>query len=156
VYFYLGQGEAKIYNIGNPLVFWMAIPALVFTLWQGLRWVRLRVEDNARVRVFGRITEEQVIPLFIVVTYLGFWLALVTQGRALFLYHYQQAFAIAVLALGYTTHRLWEHPHPWSRNIAIGFLAACFVTFVYMFPHWTAIDVPTWLDRTYYWFPDWR
>ncbi len=156
VYFYLGRGEAKIYNLGNPLVFWMAIPALVYTLWQGLRWVRLRVEDNARVRVFGRITEEQVVPLFVVITYLGFWLALVTQGRALFLYHYQQAFAIAVLALGYTTQRIWEHPHPWSRNIVFAFLGVCFVTFIYMFPHWTAIDVPTWLDRSYFWFPDWR
>jgi hypothetical protein len=37
----------------------------------------------------------------------------------------------------------------------IGFLAVAFATFIYFFPHWTAIDVPTWLDDSYYWFPSW-
>jgi dolichyl-phosphate-mannose-protein mannosyltransferase len=156
VYFHLGSSHEKIYNLGNPLIFWMAIPALVFTLWQGLRMVRVRVEEGARLRFFGQLTQESVVPLFVIVTYLGFWMALVTQGRALFLYHYQQAFAIAVLALGYTTMKLWDHPHPWSRNIVLGFLTVCFVTFVYFYPHWTALDVPSWLDDSYYWFPDWR
>jgi dolichyl-phosphate-mannose--protein O-mannosyl transferase len=156
VYFYLGPGQERIYNLGNPIIFWMSIPALFYTLWQGLLWVRVRVEEGSRVRFFGRIHEEQLVPFFIIITYLGFWLALVTQGRALFLYHYQQAFAMAVLALGFTTARLWDHPHPWSRNIVIGFLAVCFVTFVYFYPHWTAIDVPGWLDNSYFWFPTWR
>lgn len=156
VYFYLGTGQEKIYNLGNPLIFWMTIPALFFTLWQGLRLVRVRVEQGSNIRFFGGITQESLVPLFVVVTYLGFWMALVTQGRALFLYHYQQAFAIAVLALGYTTMKLWNHPHPWSKNIVLGFLTVSFVTFVYFYPHWTGLDVPSWLDDSYYWFPSWR
>jgi dolichyl-phosphate-mannose--protein O-mannosyl transferase len=79
----------------------------------------------------------------------------VTQGRALFLYHYQQAFSMSVLALGFTSHKLWYHPHPWSRHIVIAFLAASFTSFIYFYPHWTAVDVPNWLDDSYYWFPDW-
>jgi dolichyl-phosphate-mannose--protein O-mannosyl transferase len=155
VYFHLGSGRAKIYNLGNPIIFWMAIPALVYTLWQGVRWIRFRVEEGAYVRLWGRIMEDQLAPLFVMITYLAFWLALVTQGRALFLYHYQQAFSIAVLALGFTSHKLWYHPHPWSRHIVIAFLAASFTSFIYFYPHWTAVDVPNWLDDSYYWFPDW-
>jgi hypothetical protein len=37
----------------------------------------------------------------------------------------------------------------------IAFLAASFTSFVYFYPHWTAVDVPGWLDDSYYWFPDW-
>jgi hypothetical protein len=51
--------------------------------------------------------------------------------------------------------KLWDHPHPWSKQITIAFLAACGATFVYFFPHWTAIDVPGWLDKSYFWFPSW-
>jgi dolichyl-phosphate-mannose--protein O-mannosyl transferase len=77
VYFYLGTGRAKIYNLGNPIIFWMAIPALFFTLWQGVRLIRIRVEEGARVRFFGKITREQLVPLFVIVTYL----ATRTRGR---------------------------------------------------------------------------
>lgn len=155
VYFYLGSGREKIYNLGNPIIFWMSLPALTFTFWQAVRLIRIRVETGSAVRVWGRIQQDQMVPLFVILTYLAFWLALVTQSRALFLYHYQPAFSIAVMSLGYTCHRLWYHPHPWSRHIVIGFLAVAFTTFIYFFPHWTAIDVPTWLDDSYYWFPTW-
>jgi len=155
VYFYLGTGRAKIYNLGNPIIFWMAIPALIFVFWQVVRTIRVRVEAGARLRVWGTFARDQFIPLFVILSYLSLWLALSAQKRALFLYHYQPALSIAVLALGYSCHRLWYHPHPWSRHIVIGFLAASFVTFLYFFPHWTAIDVPAWWDDSYYWFPSW-
>lgn len=155
VYFYLGSGESKIYNLGNPLIFWMSIPALFFIAWQGLRFIRVRVESGG-IRIWGNVSDQQFALLFVVVSYLGFWLALSTQGRALFSYHYQEAFAFSVLALGYTVSWLWDHPHPWGRWSAIGFLAAAGVAFVYFFPHWTAIDVARWLDDSYFWFDSWR
>lgn len=156
VFFYLGAGETKIYNLGNPLIFWMSIPALVFTAWQALRLIRARIEPSGHLRLWGTFTDQQFALLFVVIGYLGFYLALSTQGRALFSYHYQEAFAFSVLALGYTVHWLWYHPHPWGRYSAMAFLGAAFLTFVYFYPHWTAIDVPRWLDDSYYWFKSWR
>ncbi len=156
VFFYLGTGEAKIYNLGNPLVFWMSLPALAFCTWQALRFVRVRIEPGSRLRVWGQMRTEQWTLLFVVLSYLGFWLALSTQGRALFLYHYQPALAFAVLALGYTIGWLWQSPNPLGRYACISFLVAVGATFIYFYPHWTAVDVSQWLDNSYYWFHSWQ
>jgi dolichyl-phosphate-mannose-protein mannosyltransferase len=156
VVLYLGGGYAKIYNLGNPIIFWMAMPALAFTLWQGFRYVRVRVDEGSRVAVWGRIGQEQAMCIFVVVSFLGMWLALSAQSRALFLYHYIPALSFAIMALGYTVHRLWYHPSEWGKRVAIAFLVAAFATAVYFYPHWAAVDVPAWFDETYYWFDSWR
>lgn len=156
VFFHLGGSYAKIYNLGNPMVFWMSLPALAFAAWQALKHVRLRVESGSHVRLWGQIANEQWTPLFVVVCYVGFWLALSTQGRALFLYHYQPALAFAVLATGYTIGWLWQHTNPMGRHACLAYLAVVGATFIYFYPHWTAVDVPSWLDASYYWFNSWR
>mgnify|MGYP006174752991 CR=1 FL=1 len=51
---------------------------------------------------------------------------------------------------------LWHHPAPYARYLAVTYLALVFVTFVYFYPHWAAVDVPQWLDNSYYWFDSWR
>lgn len=157
VFLYLGQGYAKIYNLGNPMIFWMALPALAFTLWQGLKNVRIGIDPKGRIAAWGRINHEQAMALFVVLSYLAFWLSLSRQSRALFLYHYLPALAFAIMALGYVVHWLWNRPNqPWARYVAMAFLAVCGATFVYFYPHWAAVDVPRWLDDTYYWFDSWR
>jgi dolichyl-phosphate-mannose--protein O-mannosyl transferase len=134
----------------------MAIPALFFTLFQGVKYVRARVDTEAAVSVWGRIGDRQFVPLWIVIGFLALWLALATQGRALFLYHYLPALSFAILALGFTIHWLWDTPVKYGRFAALAFLAVAGVTFLYFYPHWTAVDVPTWLDDSYYWFDSWR
>jgi dolichyl-phosphate-mannose--protein O-mannosyl transferase len=157
VFLYLGQGYAKIYNLGNPIVFWMALPALAFTLWQALKNVRLRIGGRGRLAIWGRMNHEQTMALYVVLSYLAFWLSLSRQSRALFSYHYLPALAFAILALSYVVHWLWQRPNqPWSRFVASSFLCVCGVTFLYFYPHWAAVDVPKWLDDTYYWFDSWR
>lgn len=156
VYLYLGSGYAKIYNLGNPIIFWMAIPALVFTAWQGLRFVRARIDGRGHIRVWGTVGHEQAMLLFIVLSYLGFWLSLSTQGRALFLYHYLEALAFGILALGFVVQWLWQSSVPWAKHAAAGFLLMAFVTAVYFYPHWAAVNVDPWFDETYYWFDSWR
>lgn len=156
VFFYLGGGESKIYNLGNPMVFWMALPALAFCAWQALKNIRLRVEPGSLVRVWGRIANEQWTLLFVVLCYFGFWLALSTQGRALFLYHYQPALAFAILASGYTMGWLWQHASATGRYACVAYLAVVGATFIYFYPHWTGVDVSQWLDASYFWFNSWR
>jgi dolichyl-phosphate-mannose-protein mannosyltransferase len=156
VFFYLGGGEAKIYNLGNPMIFWMSLPALAFCAWQAVKNVRLRVEHGARVRLWGQLSTQQWTLAFVVLCYLGFWFALSTQGRALFLYHYQEAYAFAVLALGFLMGWLWQHSNPLGKQMCIAYLVVVGITFIYFYPHWTAVDVSKWLDDSYYWFNSWR
>jgi dolichyl-phosphate-mannose--protein O-mannosyl transferase len=156
VFLYLGGSYAKIYNLGNPMIFWMAIPALVLTGLQGLRFIRLRLDSASRLQVWGRVSDEQAICLIVAISYVGLWLALSVQSRALFLYHYIPALTFGILALSYMVHRLWYHPSEWGRPVALMFLAVVFATAAYFYPHWAAVDVPFWLDETYYWFKSWR
>jgi dolichyl-phosphate-mannose--protein O-mannosyl transferase len=156
IFLYLGSGYAKIYSMGNPIVFWMAIPALMFVAWQALKLVRLRAERGGRVAIWGRVTNAQAPLLFVLAGYLTFWLPWAAAPRVLFLYHYIPSLAFGVLALGYTVHWLWHSGQQWSRGVAVAFLAAAGVTFIYFYPHLAAVDVPRWLDETYYWFDGWR
>ncbi len=156
IFFYLG-GDAKIYNLGNPLIFWLGLPALAFTLYRGLRFVRVRVEQGtANLAIRARITLREAAPLFVLLSYLGFWLPWALQPRILFLYHYLPALAFVILALAYVVHWLWYHEQRWARAVAITFLVAVAATFAYFYPHLAAVSIPHWLDESYYWFPSWR
>ena len=158
VFFWVEGGTySKIYNLGNPLVFWMSLPALGFTLWQGVRYMRLRIEPGSRIALWGQLGERQAALLFVFVCWAVLWLFWATNPRTLFFYHYIPAFVFAVLALGYVVHWLWhESRFEWSRQIALTFVLAVGVTFVYFYPHLAAVDVPAWLDEQYYWFSSWR
>lgn len=149
------EGNAKIYNLGNPLIFWMALPALGFVAWQGVRHFRAELEGE-RLMVHVRITPSQMALLFVVIGYLGFWLPWAAQPRIMFLYHYLPALAFAILALAYAVDWLWKRPERWGRIAAGSFLAAVMITFIYFYPHLAAVDVPQWLDDSYYWFSSWR
>lgn len=216
------EGDAKIYSMGNPFVFWLGLPALAFTLFQGLRHVRGRLSDETgMLLVTGRIVPGQAALLFVVIGYLGMWLPWALNPRILFLYHYLPAVGFMVLAMAYCVHWLWHNnvnweltlggvataaaviinrlgstgtvpdvlewgvlgvgvfgitamvvgivklvqgvqsPSPWpnmhwGRVFALSALGLIAGTFIYFYPHMTAIDVSSGLDQSYYWFDSWR
>ncbi len=158
VFFWVEGGtHSKIYNLGNPLVYWMSLPALAFSLWQGVKFIRVRIDEESRIAVWGRLGERQAALIFVFISWLVLWLFWATNPRTLFSYHYIPAFVFALLALGYVVHWLWhESRFDRSRLIAIVFVVAVGVTFVYFYPHLAAVNVPRWLDDQYYWFSSWR
>ncbi len=226
VFFYLGSGYTKIYSLGNPIVFWAGLPALAFVLWQGLRNVAARIDVKGMLSLGGRLSAREAVLVFILLSYLGFWLPWAYQqetgGRVLFIYHYLPALAFVILALSYAMDWLWHRPDrppglqleattvesatrdvllgimlvstgvaltaansalsdvdladavffvaiiagvllisrgvargpvSYSKAVAVIFLGCAAATFVYFYPHLAAVNVPEWLDRTYYW--DW-
>lgn len=155
--FFEVQNYAKIYNLGNPIVFWMSLPALGFALFQGVKFIRVRVNPGSVIAVWGRLGEREAALLFTFICWLVLWLFWATNPRTLFFYHYIPAFVFAVLALGYMVHWLWyESPVAGSRQVAMLFLAVAGVTFIYFYPHIAFVDVPKWLDDQYYWFSSWH
>ena len=157
IYFYVdGGGTAKIYSMGNPVVWWLGIPALVFVALQGLK-LRMRLNSGTgNMRVSGGLSLSNWPLMFVVVSYLALWLPWATQPRTLFLYHYLPALIFLILALGYCVHRLWHQGEQWGRTAAIAIMVLAGVTFLYFYPHWTALDVSQALDESYYWFKSWR
>ncbi|HLC29414.1 MAG TPA: hypothetical protein VJM51_01365, partial [Dehalococcoidia bacterium] len=153
LFYYNGPGNAKIYSMGNPLIFWLSLPALAFVLWQGLRYFRARIDARTGdIALSGRILRDQAPLLFVVLTFLGFWLPWATQPRIMFLYHYLPSLSFAIIALAYVVHWLWRREDGWGRAVAVAMLLAVGAMFGYLYPHLAAVEVPGWLDSSYYWF----
>lgn len=155
VFLYVSAEGAKIYSLGNPVIFWLGLPALGFVLWQGLRGVQARLDEaTGRLSVFGAVGPEQAALLFVVLTYLGFLLPWAIQPRIMFIYHYLPSLPFLLLALGYVIHRLWQRP--WGQGAVVLFLAGAALTFVYFYPHLAAVEVSDSLAESYFWFSSWR
>ena len=151
IFLYVSSGGAVIYSLGNPIIYWVGLPALAFALWQGVRGLQARFEEaTGRFSLSGSLGPEQASLLFVVLTYLGFLLPWVIQPRITFIYHYLPSLAFLLLALAYAVHWLWHRP--WGRAPAIAFLAAAALTFVYFYPHLAAVDVSDGLAESYFWF----
>lgn len=126
-----GQGIiANIYAMGNPLLWWAGIPALLYTLY------------SARKTRSWRLW-------LIIAGYLTFWLPWARAPRIMFLYHYLPSVPFLCIALAYSFSRL-----PRWVTLASGILILG--SFIYFYPHWTGIRVPQSLANSYFWFPSWR
>ncbi len=144
--------DAKIYSMGNPIIFWAGIPALLFVLWQALRHVRASLDASGALSISGGFTRSDASLLFVALGYLGFWLPWAINPRALFLYHYLPALAFLILALAYSVQWLWHREEAWGRMIAVVFLAVVVASFAYFYPHMASVGVSKALDDSYYWF----
>ncbi len=132
------KDTAKIYNLGNPIIFWAGLPALAFALWKGLSGLRVRVDERGLLSIKGRIGPREAALLFIVLAYLGFWLTWSRQPRTMFIYHYLNALPFLILALAYSVSELWKmswkqiHPIVASFTVSlagvVAGLAAAFLT----------------------------
>ena len=150
VYFYAGDHNAKIYALGNPAVFWASLPALAFALWQGLAFVRARLQTSGALSIRGSLPQNRAALLFVVISYLGLWLPMGLTSRVVFIYHYLPALGFAILALAFSVDWLWKREEPWGRYTAAGYLVLVALTFAFFYPHLTAIPVANWLDKLYF------
>ena len=150
VYFYAGDHNAKIYALGNPIVFWASLPALAFVLWQGLAFVRARLQTGGGLMIWGSIPQKSAALLFVVISYLALWLPMGLTARVVFIYHYLSALGFAILALAFSVDWLWKREQPWGRYVAGGLLVLVALTFAFFYPHLTAIPIPDWLEKLYY------
>lgn len=155
VFLYVSSSGAKIYSLGNPVIFWLGLPALAFALWQALAGVRAKVDEvTGRFSLSGALGPEQAALLFVVLTYLGFFLPWAIQPRIMFIYHYLPSLPFLLLALAYVIYRLWQQPL--GRTAAVLFLAVAALTFIYFYPHLAAVEVSDSLSESYFWFDSWR
>jgi len=150
VYFYAGSSNDRIYALGNPVIFWAALPALAFVLWQALAYVRARLDASGALSIVGRLPPRRAALLFVVLAYLGFWIPMGLTSRVVFIYHYLPALAFGILALAYSVDWLWRRPEPSGRYMAIAFLALAALVFAFLYPHLAAVPVSNWVDNLYY------
>ena len=127
---YAQNSVANIYAMGNPLLWWLGIPAIFYTLYSAFKTRSWR--------------------LWLVISgFLTFWLPWAHAPRIMFLYHFLPAVPFMCIALAYSLSRLPRWVTLASSILVLG-------SFIYFFPHWTGMHIPKSLANTYFWLPTWR
>jgi len=125
----IGGLVSRIYAMGNPFVFWFGIASVaICTMFSFL-------EKNKKIG-------------FVVFCYLIFFAPWAASPRIMFFYHYLPSIPFLAIATGYVFRR--------SPKLIYYLLPIMFLSFVYFYPHWVGLQVPLWLDKSYYWITSWR
>ena len=115
--------------MGNPLVFWFGLSSVIISA------------------VFAFVERNKKLGL-IVFSYLIFFVPWAASPRIMFLYHYLPSLPFLAIATGYVLRR--------NPKLIAYFLVPSALLFVYFYPHWAGLQIPLWLDRSYYWIGSWR
>ena len=132
---------AQMYNLGNPWIWWTALPCLLTLLW----FIFVRRSFAATLIALGFIT--QFLP----------W-SRVT--RVTFLYHMFGGAIFMFLALAFILAQIYVHRGAVGRAFAKTHLLLAIVAFAYFYPVWTALplsagayypstDSPPWLAKAW-------
>lgn len=125
----VNRSVARIYAMGNPIVFWVGISAITITSYFALK------EKNKKLG-------------FIVFSYLVFFTPWAISPRIMFLYHYTPSIPFMAIATAYLLRRF--------KELLIPFMVLALIAFIYFYPHWAGLKIPLALDTSYYWFDSWR
>jgi dolichyl-phosphate-mannose--protein O-mannosyl transferase len=125
----VGGMVARIYAMGNPPVFWFGLASVV------LCTIYSYLEKNKNLAL-------------VVFSYLIFFVPWAVSPRIMFLYHYLPSIPFMCIAIGYILRR--------NSKLIFAYLFICLLCFIYFYPHWAGLQVPLWLDKSYYWLASWR
>ncbi|HTK03287.1 MAG TPA: glycosyltransferase family 39 protein, partial [Alphaproteobacteria bacterium] len=125
----IGGMVSRIYAMGNPIVFWFGFTSVIVCA------IYSYLEKNKNLA-------------FVVFSYLIFFVPWAASPRIMFLYHYLPSIPFLAIATGYVLRR---NPKLVYWVFGIGLLV-----FIYFYPHWAGLQIPLWLDRSYYWVSSWR
>jgi len=126
---YLGGPVQNIYALGNPFFFWFGGLSLIVS---SILFLRKKAASL----------------LILVVGYLVLFAPWALSPRIMFLYHYLPALPFMAISLALVLKK-----YTW---LVVPVMGIIIISFVYFFPHWTALTVSEAWDKTYYWFPSWR
>ncbi|TAK33041.1 MAG: phospholipid carrier-dependent glycosyltransferase [Chloroflexota bacterium] len=139
VWFYVDRTDttiANIYNLGNPLIWWPILPALVYLAYRYLR--------NA--------TWASAV---ILMGYLIQWLPWEASPRIMFFYHMLPSLPFGVLALASSLQQLWGRGKL-SRRVVLTYLPLVVVSFIFFYPIWTGWPLSFDSFNLRIWVPSWR
>lgn len=131
----VGGMVSRIYAIGNPVVFWFGLSSVIIS------FIYAFIEKNLPAQAGRKLA-------FVVFAYLIFFVPWAISPRIMFLYHYLPSIPFLAIATGYVLRR--------NPKLIFIFLTFAFLAFVYFYPHWAGLQIPLWLDKSYYWISSWR
>ncbi len=132
---YKEKTVANIYALANPAIAWGGLLAAGWMLWQGVR---------AKKREY----------LFWLSCYLWVWLPWVGSPRIMFFYHYTPAMAWLSIGIGESLARLEKTS--WGKWFGFTYLLVVIGMFVFFWPVWTGVAVPTEWSKWFFWISSWK
>lgn len=125
----IGGMVSRIYAFGNPVTFWFGLTSIIIS------FVYAFLERNKKLAL-------------IVFSYVIFFVPWALSPRIMFFYHYLPSIPFMSIATGYVLRR--------HTKLIIPFFVFASVLFIYFYPHFAGLNIPLWLDKSYYWFSSWR
>ena len=126
---YKGDKIANIFTSGNPILFWLASVAFVFTIWEAIK--------TRSKKLF-----------IIILGFSIFWLPWALSPRIMFLYHFSPSVPFICIALGYQLGISLRNYK--NRKIVYLLLGLCTVSFILIFPFLTGIALPKELVKWFF------
>lgn len=120
---------ANIYAMGNPVLLWGGLVGIVMGFYE----LFLKKNKSLALAIFG---------------WLIFFIPWAASPRIMFFYHYLPAIPFLMIVLAYNLAQ--------NRTLLKVFMLISLIIFIYFYPHWTGIVVPTWLSDSYFWLESWR
>jgi hypothetical protein len=134
----------EVFNLGNPAIWWAAIPALIYCVAVAIR-------------------RRHYPAIFIVIAFAAAYLPFSRVTRVMFLYHMFGSLPLMILAVSYALAdlRRWVTDRtlgalrlnvPTGGLLAAAYLGTVIVIFVYFYPLWTALPVggESWNQRIWF------
>lgn len=128
-----GQEAGYIYALGNPLIYWFGVGAIVYIL-------------------SGMFTKRKKGLVLILIGYLIFWVPWIFSPRILFMYHYLPSIPFLSIAIGLVLSKLWKR----YRFLTIGILVSFAIAFLYFYPITSGMPIKTSSIDQYMWLKTWR
>ena len=126
---------SNIVAIGNPAIWWVSIPCLLFVM---LKWIK---EKDVTCRFMAVVFLFQLLPYMLI-------------GRILFLYHMMPNVPIMILSITYGLNILW-HKNKKYKYLGIAYLLAVLVTFVYFYPILAGYPISHQFNDAHKWLRSW-
>ncbi|TVX95488.1 phospholipid carrier-dependent glycosyltransferase [Cohnella terricola] len=134
----LEQGEAQsIAAIGNPLIWWGGLVAMLASWWIGWR-------------------KRDRVVLTLAVAYLSFYVPWMIAPRSItFLYHYFPMVPLIILSIVWMLRWLEERSYE-GRRITLAFTVAAAALFIWFYPIYTGVTISReWMNFAIRWLPSW-
>jgi len=160
---------ANIYNLGNSVVLYFGLIAMLLT---AVRFVRrstgispMRSQPDREPEARGTHSQDALAAGtrwqweagFLLAAYLIFWVPWVRSPRAMYFYHYMPSTAMLCVASGWMLAN-WLTARHWAlRALTTAIPLLAMVWFILFYPNMTAIAIPKWwADAVYCLIPTWK
>ena len=144
-YIFNDELSFSIFCIGNPVIWWLAIPAVIISVWL---WIRNRNELlDTPDKSFPIFSELDTSLVFLLIGFLAQYLPWTLVPRGTYIYHYFASVPFLILIISVLQHQIKLHSIMIGKNTIMIVLIGALAAMILFFPYVTGIMAPvSWLD----------